>query len=119
VCYDPPALAIVEDLLSLDVRVGTIVSARQHRGARTGAYVLGIDFGSELGTRTASAGITELYESEDLVGLQVIAVVNLPQQTVAGLLCDAVVLVLDDGRGGRVLLIPERPVPDGGRAGQD
>lgn len=108
------ALATVEDFLALDARVGTIVSAQVLRGARKPAFTLKIDFG-ELGTRTSSAQISELYDTEGLVGLQVVAVVNLPPKRVAGLQSEVLVLAVGDGRGAKVLLIPERPVPDGGR----
>ncbi len=104
----------MDDLLALDVRVGTIVSARVLRGARTPCFALSISFG-ELGRKTASAPITHLYETDDIVGLQVAAVVNVPGESVAGLVSEVRVLTVDDGKGGRVLLIPERPVPDGGR----
>lgn len=109
-------MATVDELLALDLRVGTIVGAEVLRGARTPAYALKVDFGS-LGTRDSSAEISELYEPDDLVGLQVVAVVNLPNRRVAGLESGAVVLSVDTGRGERVLVIPERPVPDGGRVG--
>ena len=114
--YDPPALANVDDLLALDVRVGTIVSARVLRGARKPAYALSVDFGP-LGAKTSSAQITELYDAEDLVGLQVVAVVNFPPRRVAGFDSEVLVLAVDDGKGESVLVIPERPVPDGGRIG--
>ncbi len=114
--YHPPALATVDELLALDLRVGTIVAAEVLRGARTPAYALKVDFGS-LGTRDSSAEIADLYEPSDLVGLQVVAVVNLPSSRVAGLDTAAVVLAVVNGRGERVLVIPERPVPDGGRVG--
>lgn len=112
--YDPTALATVDAFLTLDVRVGTIVSARVLRGARTPSFVLGVDFG-ELGLRTTCVEIADLYETDDLVGLQVAAVVNVPKTTVAGLESEVLVLTVDDGRGERVLLIPERPIPDGGK----
>lgn len=112
--YDPRALTNVDDLLALDIRVGTVVSARTLRGARKPAYALTIDFGP-LGQKTSSARITGLYEAEDLVGLQVTAVVNLPPKTVAGFDSEVLVLAVGDGRGESVLLIPERPVPDGGK----
>ncbi len=108
------ALASREDFLTLDIRVGTIVSARGLRGARQPAFALSVDFGS-LGTKTSSAQITDLYETEDLVGLQVVAVVNLPPRRVAGFDSEVLVLAVDDGKGEQVLLIPERPVPDGGK----
>ena len=112
--YDPAALATLDDFLALDVRVGTIVAARVLRGSRKPAYALTIDFGA-LGKRSSSARITDLYDTEDLVGLQVSAVVNLAPKRVAGFDSEVLVLAVDDGRGESVLLIPERPVPDGGK----
>ncbi len=107
-------MATVEDLLTLDIRVGTVVAAEPLRGARHAAFALRVDFGS-LGLRTSSARITDLYDPAELVGLQVVAVVNFPPRTVAGFSSDVLVLAVDDGRGSHVLLIPERPVPDGGK----
>ena len=107
-------MATVDEFLALDVRVGTVVSARPLRSAHTPAYVLSIDFGS-LGTKASSAQITDLYDPEDLVGLQVVAVVNFPSRRVAGLDSEVLVLAVDDGKGASILLIPERPVPDGGK----
>lgn len=112
--YDPRALATVDDFLALDIRVGTIVAARVLRGARRPSFALTIDFGA-LGSRSAAARITDLYETDDLVGLQVAAVVNLPARQVAGFDSEVQVLAVDDGKGENVLLIPERPVPDGGK----
>jgi tRNA-binding protein len=109
-------LATVEELLALEVRVGTIVSARVLRGSRTPAFAVTIDFGSG-GVREATASIADLYEPDDIVGLQVTAVVNLPPTRVAGVESRAVVLTVDNGKDERVLLIPERPVPDGGKVG--
>jgi tRNA-binding protein len=109
-------LATVDDILALDMRVGTVVAAEVLRGSRRPALALKVDFG-ELGVRAASAEVSDLYDPSDLVGLQVVAVVNLPAERVAGLLSRALVLSVDNGRGERVLLMPERPVPDGGRAG--
>jgi tRNA-binding protein len=107
-------LATIEEFLSLDLRVGTITAARPLRGARKPAFALTIDFGA-LGQKASSAQITDLYETEDLVGLQVIAVINFPPRKVAGFNSEVLVLAVDDGRGENVLLMPERPVPDGGK----
>jgi len=113
-CYHPPALATVEDVLALEVRVGTILAAEVLRGARKRSFSLRVDFGP-LGTRASSAQIADLYEPDDLVGLQVVAVVNLPPRRVAGVDSEVLVLAVDNGKGENVLLMPERPVPDGGR----
>ena len=104
----------MDEFAALDIRVGTVASARVLRGARKPSYALTIDFG-ELGTLGSAAQIADLYDLEDLVGLQVVAVVNLPSKQVAGFESEALVLAVDDGKGENVLLIPERPVPDGGR----
>ena len=104
----------MDDFLSLDLRVGTVVAAEVLRGARKPAFALQVDFGA-LGRRRSSAQITDLYEPSDLVGLQVVAVVNLPPRRVAGLDSEVLVLAVENGRGESVLLIPERPVPDGGK----
>ena len=84
-------MATVEDFLTLDVRVGTVVAAEALRGARKPAFVLEVDFGA-IGRRRSSAQITDLYEASDLVGLQVIAVLNLPPRQVAGLSSEVLVL---------------------------
>jgi tRNA-binding protein len=109
-------VASVDDLLSLDVRVGTILSASVLKGARLPSFGLEIDLG-ELGQRRAAVAISDLYDAEDLVGLQVVAVANLPALPVSGFESEALVLTVSDRKGGRVLLMPERPVPDGGRIG--
>jgi tRNA-binding protein len=108
------ALATVEEFLSLDMRVGTIMSARVLKGARRPSFALSIDFG-ELGLRSAVAAIADLYELDELVGLQVVGVVNLPPHGVAGLETTAVVLTVSSGKGEVVLLLPDQPVPDGTR----
>jgi tRNA-binding protein len=112
--YHPRALATDEEFLALDVRVGTIVGADVLRGARKRSFTLSIDFGP-LGVRGSSAPIADLYEPADLVGLQVLAVVNLPPRKVASVTSEVLVLAVDNGKGESVLVIPERPLPDGGR----
>lgn len=105
-------MATVEDFLSLDMRVGTIVSAKLLKGARRPSFVLTVDFG-DMGTRETAATLPDLYELDGLVGLQVVAVVNLPPQRVAGMESAALVLTVSNGKGESVLLMPDQPVPDG------
>jgi tRNA-binding protein len=115
VATELPSRALATDELgALEIRVGTIVGAEVLRGARKPAYALSIDFG-DLGRRASSAEIADLYDTSELVGLQVVAVVNLPPRRVAGLESRALVLAVDVGKGESVLLMPERPVPDGSR----
>ena len=99
---------------SCDLRVGTVRSCELNPKARKPAYVMTIDFGPELGTRTCSAQVTDLYGAEELVGRQVVAVVNLPPKNVAGVESRCLVLGMRTGSG-VVLLRPDRPVPDGSR----
>jgi tRNA-binding protein len=108
-------LASVDDFLSLDVRVGTIVSAEPLAGARKPALSLRIHFGDDVGTRVSTARISDLYEAEELVGLQVVAIVNFPSKRVAGVDSEVLVLAADNGHGENAILIPERPVPDGAK----
>jgi tRNA-binding protein len=105
-------LATVSDLLALDARVGTVVSARALRGARRSSFVLGVDFGA-AGRRTAVVDGTGRDAPEELVGLQVIGVLNLPARELCGVRVDARVLSVDGGGGERALVLPERPVGDG------
>lgn len=109
-------MATLDEFLDLELRTGTIVSAEVLQGARTPAFALKIDFG-ERGVLGGTAEIADLYEPDDLVGLQVAAILNLPPRRVAGFPVEALVLTVDNGRGEHALLIPERPVPDGAKVG--
>jgi tRNA-binding protein len=102
-------LASLDDFLSVPIRVGPIVPAQLLRAPKP---ALRIDSG-ELGRGNANAPITDLYDAEDLAGLQVEAVMNLPPRRVAGLDSEVAVLAADNGRRERTPVVPERPVPDG------
>jgi len=94
------------------MRVGTILEAKDFPGARIPAYQLVVDFG-EHGTRISSAQITQRYQKEDLVGRQVIAVVNFPPKQIANFFSECLVLGLVGENKEVTLLQPERPVPNG------
>ena len=81
--------------------------------ARKPAYKLWVDFGPDLGLKTASAQLTGLYTPEQLIGKQVVAVVNFPPKHVANFASEILVLGVPDERGQVVLLQPERQVPNG------
>ena len=108
-------MATLEEFQKIDIRVGTIVEAGPFPEARKPAYRITVDFGPELGVKRSSAQITELYRSEELVGRQVLAVVNFPPKRIAGFVSQVLVLGVDDGQGRVVLVAPERPVPNGRR----
>ncbi|HEX6989589.1 MAG TPA: tRNA-binding protein [Bacillota bacterium] len=104
-----------EQFMEFDIRIGTILRAEAFPEARKPAYRLEIDFGP-LGTRRSSAQITHLYAPEELVGRQVVAVVNFPPKRIAGFLSEVLVLGAYTDNG-VVLLQPERAAPAGSRIG--
>ena len=97
----------------VDMRVGTILTCEKNEKAKKPAYVLTIDFG-ELGVKTSSAQIVDLYPPEDLVGRQIIGVVNFPSKRIAGIASEALVMGVD-GDGGVALLGIDRKVKNGVR----
>ena len=104
----------VETFFEVDVRVGRIVAAALNPKARKPAYRLEIDFGP-LGRRTSSAQLTDLYTPEDLIGRQILAVVNFPSRRVAGVESQVLVLGVSDERGAVILLAVEREASLGSR----
>ena len=100
---------------TLDLRVGRVLSAELNPKARKPSYVLRVDFGPELGTRTSSAQVTVHYRPEELIGRLVVGAVNLGARNIAGVVSEVLVLGLPDPGGAVVLLQPEREVPLGGR----
>jgi tRNA-binding protein len=104
------------DFTKVEMRVGTVLQAYPNEQARKPAYVMHIDFGS-LGERKTSAQITDHYQPEDLVGRQVIAVVNFPPKQIASMTSECLVLGAVGEDGGVVLLNTDQPVPNGLRIG--
>ena len=104
-----------DDFEKVDVRVGRVVSAEPFPEARKPAIKLVIDFGSEVGEKRTSAQLTAHYAAEDLVGRQVVAVVNFPPKRIAGFKSEVLVLGVPDEAGEVVLLSPDLDVPPGSR----
>lgn len=104
-----------EDFLKVDIRAGTILSARDNEKAHKPAFVLEVDFGEAIGVKTTSAQITEEHTKEELVGMQVLAVTNFPMKRVAGVKSEVLTLATMEEDGRTVLITPSNPVPNGTR----
>jgi len=100
----------------VDMRVGTILSVSDFPQARKPAFQLNIDFGDAIGIRKTSAQITKRYQRQELVGKQVIAVVNFPKKQIANFMSECLLLGAVEGEEVTVLN-PDLPVPNGLRIG--
>ncbi len=105
-----------QDFEKIDIRTGTIIQAEEFPEARKPAYKLTVDFGA-FGIRKSSAQITDLYTPEQLIGQQVIAIVNFPPKQIATYLSECLVLGVYDEQNNVVLLQPAQKVSNGLKIG--
>lgn len=105
-----------ENFMKLDIRVGTIIEAKIFRKAQKPAYQLKVDLGKEIGIKKSSAQITEVYKPEDLIGKQVLAVVNFPPRQIADFMSEILVLGTYSKQG-VVLIKPDEQVENGDKLG--
>ena len=104
----------IKDFGKLDLRVGTILNAVPLEKAKIPAYQLKIDFG-KLGVKQSSAQLTKNYSTSDLIGKQIIAVVNFPPKRIAGIKSEVLVMGANDDNDEVVLLEPQRAIPNGAK----
>ena len=105
------------DFEKIDIRTGTIIRAENFPGAKKPAYKLSIDFGEELGIKQSSAQITKYYTPDDLIGRQIIAVVNFPPKQIATFISECLVLGVYDENKEVVLLQPNQKLSNGLKIG--
>lgn len=101
------------DFEKIDIRVGTILEVNDFPEARNPAYQLQIDFGNELGIKKSSAQITKRYSKDDLIGKQIIAVINFPKKQIANFMSECLVLGIIGDENDVVLLSPNFKVQNG------
>ena len=104
----------IEEFDKVDMRAGTILEVKDNKKSRNPAYVLTIDFGEEIGIKKSSAQITTLYQTDDLVGMQVICCVNLTPMHIGSVKSEVRILGTESEQG-VVLLQPTEKVKDGDR----
>ena len=101
-----------DDFQKVDMRIGTIIEVLDFPKARNPSYILSIDFGKELGVKKSSAQITSLYSKDDLLGKQIVAVINFPKKQIATFMSECLVLGAVNGKE-VTLLNPENKIPNG------
>jgi tRNA-binding protein len=106
-----------DDFTRVELRVGTVVSAEVFAEARKPAYILQVDFGDEIGLRKSSAQLTDLYQPEDLVGRQVVGVVNFPAKQIGPIKSQCLITGFYRDDGAVVLAVPDQKIPNGAKLG--
>jgi tRNA-binding protein len=105
------------DFEQVELRVGTIVAVDDFPEAKKPAWKVTIDFGAEIGTRRSSARLTDLYAREELLGRQIVGVVNFPPKRIGPFVSECLVTGFYRDDGSVVLAVPEKPVPNGAKLG--
>ncbi len=109
-------MATFNDFMELDIRVGEIVQVDAFKKAKKPAYKLLVDFGDEIGIKKSSAQITECYTKDQLIGKQVLGVVNFPPRKIADFMSEVLILGVY-AQQGVVLIQPEQLVKKGDKLG--
>lgn len=105
------------DFEKIELRVGKIIEVKDFREARKPAYIIDVDFGEEIGIRRSSAQVTDLYDKKELLGKQIVGVVNFPPKQIGPLMSEFLVTGFYQKDGSVILAIPEREAELGSRLG--
>ncbi len=106
-----------DDFCKVDMRVGTVVEVRDFPKANRPAYQIELDFGDEIGILKTSAQVTKRYQKEDLLGMQLIAVVNFPKKQIANFMSECLIIGVMDKDNDVSLLTPSLKTKNGLRIG--
>lgn len=106
-----------DEFQKIDIRVGTIIDVQDFPEARNPAYKLKVDFGTEIGVKKSSAQITDLYSKDELLGKQVLGVVNFPPKQIGPFMSECLVTGLYRPDGKVVLSTTDKSVPNGSKLG--
>ncbi len=104
-----------EEFEAVELRAGTILEVEEFPEARKPAWKITVDFGGDIGVKKTSAQITDLYGPEDLVGRQIVGVVNFPPRQIGPVRSEFLLTGFYRDDGAVVMAVPERPVPDGAK----
>ena len=108
-----PKMITYEDFTKVDIRVGTVIKVEEFPTARKPALKLFIDFGPHIGIKKSSAQITNLYSKENLIGKQLLAVVNFPPKQVGSFMSEVLILGVSDESNAIVLVAPDNAITNG------
>lgn len=104
-----------DDFAQVELRAGTVIDVQEFPEARKPAYKLRVDFGPEIGVKQTSAQITHLYRPEELVGKQVLGVLNFPPKQIGPFRSEFLLTGFYRADGAVVLAVPEREIPNGSK----
>ena len=104
-----------EDFKKIDIRVGTILSAEKNYNVTKPSLILIVDFGSVLGLKKTSAQLTENYNLDQLIGLQIAAVINFPPKQIGKMISEFLVLGFPDSNNQPILISPIQKIKNGGK----
>mgnify|MGYP001309837274 FL=1 len=102
-----------EDFKKIKIKTGTVLEVSENKRAKKPSLVVKVDFGPEIGVKQSSAQITHFYNSENLIGKQVIGVCNFPAKNIAGIISEVLILGAIEKDGKVVLVHPSQPTQNG------